>query len=82
MSAAPDGATASSAISPPVADATTPQGVNSPAGEEVSTATTPFPAGQHHPQRGSTRQRRGGEAASEGSCGGQLDLLLCSENFP
>jgi hypothetical protein len=55
LSAAPDGATASSAISPPVADATTPQGVNSPAGEEVSTATTPFPAGQHHPQRGSTR---------------------------
>ena len=62
MSAAPEGATAS-VISPPAANATTPQGVKSPAGKGVSTADTLPPAGCKHPLRGSPRKRRGGEGA-------------------
>ena len=72
VSSAPEGAAASSALSPPVADATTPQGVKSPAGEEFST-TTPSPAGRQHPRRGSPRKRRGGEGTELIN---QMDLLF------
>ena len=63
VSAAPEGATASSAITPPGANAPTPQGVKLPAGGEFLATTTkdPFPAGCQHPRRGSPRMRRGGE---------------------
>ena len=81
---APEGAAASSALSPPVADATTPQGVKSPAGEEFSISSdldlnliprlsTLPPAGRQHPPGGSPRKRRGGWG---GESVDQMDLLL------
>ncbi len=62
--AAPDGAATLSATLPPSPSAPTPQGVESPAGREIST-TSPSPAGCTHPHRGSRRKPRGGGAENQ-----------------
>ncbi|MBN6740119.1 hypothetical protein JKG47_06155 [Acidithiobacillus sp. MC6.1] len=72
VTAAPDGAASLSATLPPAPSAPTPQGVESPAGEEFST-TAPSPAGCIHPHRGSPRKRRGGGAENQNQ--NQFDLF-------